>query len=45
LTDGQPITMPLAAPFNVAAIRVIGTPACGDNRAQAFASCAEIEAR
>jgi DUF1680 family protein len=29
---------------SVAAIRVIGKPACGDNPNQAFASCAELEA-
>ena len=29
-------------PVKVVAIRVIGTPACGDNPAQSFASCAEL---
>jgi uncharacterized protein len=29
-------------PVDAAAIRVIGKPACGDNPAQAFASCAEL---
>jgi hypothetical protein len=30
------------APVSVIAVRVIGKPACGDNPAQAFTSCAEL---
>jgi len=32
------------APIAAFAVRVIGTPACGDNPAQNFASCAELQA-
>lgn len=44
LKPGQPFSQPLPAPMKVIALRVIGKPACGDNPAQAFASCAELEA-
>lgn len=44
LRDGQPFTLRLAQPVRAIAVRVIGKPAHGDNPAQAFASCAEVEA-
>ncbi len=44
LRDGQTFEILLPAPRSVAAIRLIGTPACGDDPKQAFVSCAEIEA-
>ena len=34
----------LPAPMSVIAIRVIGAPASGNNPAQSFATCAELEA-
>jgi uncharacterized protein len=43
LKEGQSFVSKLAAQVEVAAVRVIGTPASGDNPAQAFASCAELE--
>ncbi len=44
LKEGQAFTARLSPPVTAAAVRVIGKPACGDNPAQAFASCAELEA-
>jgi len=44
LTGGECFTCQLEKPVEIAAIRVIGKPACGDNPQQAFASCAELEA-
>jgi uncharacterized protein len=44
LKDGQAFTVHLANPVKAAALRVIGTPAGGDNPAQAFGSCAELQA-
>jgi hypothetical protein len=44
LKPGQALSQRLPAPTKVIAVRVIGKPACGDNPAQAFASCAELEA-
>jgi hypothetical protein len=44
LKPGQAFTLKLAQPAEVLAVRVIGKPACGDNPAQAFASCAELQA-
>lgn len=35
----------LLEPITVYGVRVIGKPACGDNPAQAFSSCAELEAQ
>ena len=43
LKEGQSFVLKLAAQVEVSAVRVIGTPASGDNPAQAFASCAELE--
>jgi hypothetical protein len=43
LTDGQPFELRFGH-VSVVAIRVIGTPACGDNPAQSFSSCAELQA-
>jgi len=37
-------TLKLAAPVTFMAVRVIGVPASGDNRKQAFSSCAELQA-
>lgn len=44
LKDGQAFTLRLSQPARVHALRVIGRPATGDNPAQAFASCAELQA-
>lgn len=44
LRNGQAFTLRLTSPVRAVAIRVIGKPAHGDNPAQAFASCAELEA-
>ncbi len=44
LGHGFAYELKLAKPIEVVAIRVIGTPASGDNPKQAFASCAELEA-
>jgi DUF1680 family protein len=41
---GVTFTLALDHPEKVVAVRVIGTPASGDNPAQAFASCAELMA-
>lgn len=37
-------TVRLRAPVKAVAVRVIGTPACGDHPNQAFSSCAELQA-
>jgi hypothetical protein len=44
LKGGECFTCQLEKPVEIAAIRVIGKPACGDNPQQAFASCAELRA-
>ena len=44
LKPGQKFTLRLASPVRVAAVRVLGTPASGDNPKQAFSSCGELEA-
>ncbi len=44
LQDGQAFTLQLPQPVSAVAIRVVGTPSCGDNPAQSFASCAELQA-
>jgi hypothetical protein len=42
--EGMSFSLTLERPEKVVAVRVIGTPASGDNAAQAFASCAELVA-
>jgi uncharacterized protein len=44
LKNGESFTLSLSSPVKVVGIRVIGKPACGDNRQQAFSSCAELQA-
>jgi hypothetical protein len=44
LKDGERFTCDLKSPMTVAAVRVVGKPASGDNPKQAFSSCAELEA-
>jgi hypothetical protein len=44
LTTGQTFTLRLSEPVRAVAVRAIGRPACGDNAAQAFSSCGELEA-
>ena len=44
LKPGQPFELRLKQPVAARSIRIIGAPAFGDNPAQAFSSCAEIEA-
>jgi DUF1680 family protein len=44
LEPGQRFTCVLEKPVKMAAIRVIGKPACGDNPKQSFSSCAQLEA-
>jgi hypothetical protein len=44
LKPGQKFTLRLASPVTVSAVRVVGTPASGDNPKQAFSSCGELEA-
>ena len=44
LKPGDKFALTLAAPVEVFGVRVIGKPASGDNPAQAFASCGELEA-
>jgi DUF1680 family protein len=41
---GQSFTLQLASPVSALSVRVVGKPACGDNPAQAFSSCAELQA-
>lgn len=42
LRDGQAFTLTLAAPVTAVAVRVVGTPASGDNPSQSFTSCGEL---
>jgi DUF1680 family protein len=44
LKSGQVFEIKLSEPLEVSAIRVVGAPASGDNPAQAFSSCGEVEA-
>ena len=44
LNPGQTFTLRLLEPVKAVAVRVIGTPASGDNSKQAFSSCAELQA-
>lgn len=44
LRAGQSFTLRLDAPVQAIGVRVVGTPATGDNPAQAFSSCAELTA-
>jgi hypothetical protein len=44
LKTGQAFTLRLPNPVKAVAVRVVGVPASGDNPAQAFASCAELQA-
>ena len=44
LKEGQKFTLRLAALVKAVAVRIAGTPACGDNPRQAFSSCAELQA-
>ncbi len=44
LTEGELFTARLPQPVKAVAVRVIGTPASGDNPSQSFASCAELQA-
>jgi len=44
LKNGARFECTLPAPLTVIAVRVIGVPASGDNPAQAFATCGELEA-
>jgi hypothetical protein len=46
VTDGlhQSFAVRLKDPAKAIAVRVIGKPACGDSPAQAFSSCAELQA-
>jgi len=44
LKPGARFTVTLQNPLALTELRVVGRPACGDNPAQAFSSCAELEA-
>ncbi|HEY3281575.1 MAG TPA: hypothetical protein VGN26_04825 [Armatimonadota bacterium] len=44
LRPGQSFTLRLEHSERAFAIRVVGRPACGDNPAQSFASCGELQA-
>jgi hypothetical protein len=44
IKPGQRFSLQLAAPRRAVAVRIVGTPSCGDYRTQAFSSCAELEA-
>lgn len=44
LKNGQAFTLRLNQPVQAVAVRVVGKPAQGDGPAQAFSSCAELEA-
>jgi len=44
LRDGQSFAMELKQAISCVALRVVGKPAHGDNPAQAFSSCAELQA-
>jgi DUF1680 family protein len=43
LQDGQKFEATFA-PISAVAVRILGKPACGDSPAQAFSSCAELQA-
>jgi uncharacterized protein len=44
LQAGEPFTCSFKEPVKAWGVRVMGTPACGDNPHQAFSSCAELQA-
>lgn len=44
LRPGEGFEVRLSNAIEAVAVRVIGRPACGDNPAQSFSSCAELEA-
>jgi hypothetical protein len=44
LQPGQTFTVQLPQPVTGVALRLVGKPASGDNRQQAFSSCAELQA-
>lgn len=44
LEEGQVFSARLDAPVEAVALRVVGKPAHGDNPAQSFSSCAELQA-
>lgn len=44
LKPGQSFTLTLPAPVPAVALRIVGAPAHGDNSAQSFSSCAELQA-
>jgi hypothetical protein len=44
LRPGEGFEVRLPNAIEAVAVRVIGRPACGDNPAQSFSSCAELEA-
>lgn len=44
LRNGQEFTLVLKEAMQVRAIRIVGKPASGDNDAQAFSSCGELQA-
>lgn len=44
LKDGDRFTLKFRSPLRVFGVRVIGTPAHGDNPRQSFSSCAELQA-
>jgi hypothetical protein len=44
LQDGQAFTLVLKEAMKVVGVRVVGKPACGDDPAQAFSSCGEVQA-
>lgn len=44
LEVGRSFELVLGTPIRAAGVRVVGTPACGDNAAQSFSSCAELQA-
>jgi hypothetical protein len=43
LRQGQAFSQRLEQPEQAVAVRVLGTPAGGDNRQQAFSSCAGLQ--
>jgi hypothetical protein len=44
IRSGEAFTLRLPEPVTAVALRVIGSPACGDNPKQAFTSCGELQA-
>lgn len=44
LRGSETFTLTMLRDLKVVAVRVVGTPACGDNPNQAFASCGELQA-